>query len=260
MPQMSVLGSDANYLLFLLILTRMSGCILFNPILGRNEIPFPVKSGIAVILSVFTYQILPRQDPMIGSFLALVLAGCRELLIGFMAGFIIQLFLSVFVMSGEAMDMQIGISMSKVYDPSSNISMPLSASVINAMFILMFFATNSHLTLIQVFVRLCSVIPYGDRMIPPDAFKNLAGLFTLMLIYAVKLALPILAVQLISEFGVGLITRAVPQVDIFSMQIQLKLIIGFLAMMILVPSFSDFLQRLMVLMFDNLSGLYGMLK
>ena len=259
MPQMSVLGSDANYLLFLLVLLRMSGCILFNPILGRNEIPFLAKSGMAVILSVFTYQMLPRQDPMIGSFLALVLAGCKELLIGFMAGFIIQLFLSVFIMGGESMDMQIGISMSKVYDPQSNISMPLSASVINTMFILMFFATNSHLTLIQVFVKLCAVVPYGDQMIPVGAFKNLAGLLTLMLIYAVKLALPIVAVQLISEFGVGLITRAVPQVDIFSMQVQLKLIIGFLAMMILVPSFSEFLQRMLVLMFDNLSGLYGML-
>ncbi len=256
---MSILGSNANYLLFLLVFVRMSGCILFNPILGRNEIPFLVKSLIALILSIFTYQILPQQDPMIGSFLVFALAVCKELLIGFMTGFIIQLFLSVLIMGGESMDMQIGISMSKVYDPQSNISMPLSASLLNTMFILMFFATNSHLTLIQVFVKLCAVVPYGDQMIPAAAFKNLAGLFTLMLIYSVKLALPIVAVQLISEVGVGLITRAVPQVDIFSMQVQLKLIIGFLALMVLVPSFSEFLQRMLVLMFDNLSGLYGML-
>lgn len=250
---------DYDFMLLLMIFLRMSGCILFNPILGRSNIPFIIRTGIALMLSLFTYPLVPAQSFEIASFPAFILSGVKELTVGFLVGFILQLFLSVIVMGGETIDFQIGLSMSKVYDPQSNVSMPLSASIINVMFILMFFATNSHLTLMKIFVKFGAIVPYGDQLISADAYKYVAGLFSLMLIYAIKLALPFIAVQMISEIGVGLIMRAVPQIDIFSVEVQVKLLIGFLAMLILVPSFASFLDKMISLLFDNISHVFGML-
>lgn len=250
---------DINFTLLLMIFLRMSGCIQFNPIFGRNNIPVLARVGLTLILSLFTYKIVPPQNLQINSVTVFCLAGIKELLIGFIIGFIIQMFLSVIVMGGEMIDMQIGISMSRIYDPQSNVSMPLSASLINTMFILLFFVSNAHLTLIRIFTQLCVMVPYGDHLIAPNAYQNLVGMFSLMLIYAVKMSLPMVAVQFISEIGVGLITRAVPQIDIFSVQIQLKLMIGFFAMLILVPSYSSFLERMITLMFDNIGNISRML-
>ena len=163
-------------------------------------------------------------------------------------------------MSGEMMDMQIGVSMSQIYDPQSNVSMPVSASLLNAMFFLIFFASNGHLTLLRIFSKLCEVVPYGDGLIRADAWQSLVEMFSLILIYSVKLSMPVVAVELVGEIGVGLMMRAVPEIDVFAVEIQLKVLIGFLAILILVPSFSAFLEKLITLMFDNIVHILAMLS
>ena len=255
----NALDFDYNFTLLLLIFMRMSGCILFNPILGRKNLPALVRIGLSLMLTIFTYPLVPQQDLQISSVLVMALACMKELLIGFVVGFIIEMFLSVIIMGGEQIDMQVGISMSRIYDPQSNLAMPLSASVINAMYLLIFFSSNSHLTLIRIFVRLGMALPYGDQLLSANVFGNLAAMFSLMLIYAAKLALPMIAVQMIAQVGVGLMMRAVPQIDIFTIEIQLKLILGFVTILVLVPPLSDFIEKLISLMFQTISQVYGLM-
>ncbi len=250
---------DYDFTLLLLIFMRMSGCILLNPILGRKNIPIAIKIGLALMLSVFSYKLVPAQTIEISSFLVFFVELLKELFVGFIVGYIIQLFMSVIMIGGESLDMQIGFSMSKIYDPQSNISMPVSGSLINAMFILIFFASNSHLTLIRVFVKLCTMVPYGSLTFKAGLFENLAGLFSLILIYAVKMSLPVLAAELITEIAVGIVMRAVPQIDVFTINIQMKVMIGFVIILLMVPSLSMFLERLITLMFDNINGVFKVL-
>ncbi|WP_277668375.1 flagellar biosynthetic protein FliR [Caproiciproducens galactitolivorans] len=254
------MNMDYDFTLLLFIFMRMSGCILFNPILGRKNLPVILKVGLTLMLSFFSYHLVPAQTIHIASFLVLSISLLKELLIGYIVGYIIQLFLSVIMIGGENMDMQIGISMSRIYDPQSNISMPLSASLMNLTFVLIFFAVNGHLTLIQIFTKLSVMIPYDQFELKPEMTQHLVSLFSLILIYAVKLALPVLAAEFIAEIAVGLIMKAVPQIDVFVINIQVKVILGFLVFLIMVPSLSTFLERLITLMFDNISQVFVMLK
>lgn len=247
---------DYDFTLLLLIFMRMSGCVLFNPILGRKNIPVIIKIGLTLMLSIFSYKLIPPQTIAISSFLVFVVELLKELLVGFLVGYVIQLFLSIVLISGESMDMQIGISMSRIYDPQSNVSMPLSGSLINAMFFLIFFVSNAHLTLIQIFVRLCVMVPYGSLSFHPELFQNMAGLFSMILIYAVKMSFPVLAAELITEIAVGLVMRAVPQIDVFVINIQMKVIIGFVVILVMVPSLSAFIERLITLMFDDINHVF----
>lgn len=254
---MEVNGYQLN--LLLMIFMRMSGCIMFNPILGRRNIPNIFKIGLSLILSLFTYQAIPTKTLQIHSFLTFFLLSIRELFIGFIIGFVLQLFMSVIVMGGEIIDMQTGTAMSKVYDPSSNVSMPLSALLINAMFMLIFFVSNAHITLIKIFIVVCKSLPYGSLYINPNIFKNMVSLFALILTYSVKLAMPMVAVQIISELGVGLIMRAVPQIDIFTIQIQIKIFLGLIVILILVPPLATFIEGLIGAMFSSISDIVTLL-
>ncbi|NLJ31992.1 MAG: flagellar biosynthetic protein FliR [Clostridiales bacterium] len=247
---------DYDFTLLLFIFLRMSGCILFNPIFGRRNLPTVFKVGLSLMLAVFSYQMVPAQSFEIPSFLVFVVEAMKELLVGFIIGFVIQLFLSAILVGGESMDMQIGISMSKVFDPQSNVSMPLTGSMVNAMFIMVFFATNSHLTLIRVFTKLCVMVPYGSLSIHTEMYRELVSMLSLVLIYAVKMSLPILAAELITELAVGLVMRAVPQIDVFVINIQLKVIIGFIILLVMVPPLAAFLERLITLMFDQISHVF----
>jgi len=248
---------DYDFTLLLLVFMRMLGCVLFNPILGRKNVPAILKIGLTLMLSVFSYQMVPKQAIEISSYIVFFVTLLEQLLIGMMVGFVIQLFMSVIMISGENIDMQIGISMSKIYDPQSNVSMPLSSSLINAMFILIFFITNAHLTLIRIFTQLCIMVPYqGALVFKPAMFQEIVGMFSLVLIYSVKMALPVLAAELITEIAVGLIMKAVPQIDVFVINIQLKVLIGFVVILIMVPALSNFLERIISLMFDNINHIF----
>lgn len=248
-----------NFTLLLLIFMRMTGCIVFNPILGRRNIPVVVRVGLTLMLSVFSYQIIPAQQIDLGTVLIFAITMLRELMIGFLIGFVIQMFLAVILISGENMDMQIGISMSKIYDPQSNVSMPVSGSLINGMFFLLFFATGAHLTLIKIFIKLCVVVPYGTVAIDPQVFSQLVELFQLILIYAVKMSLPMMAAQLITEFAIGLVMRAVPKLNIFVINIQIKVILGFAILFLMAGPLASFLERLITLMFDQVDKIFQLL-
>ncbi len=247
---------DYDFTLLFMIFMRMTGCIIFNPIFGRKNIPAIFNIALTLLLTVFVYGFLPdTQAIQISSVAIFIIIMLKELIIGFMIGFIINLFLSTLILAGEMMDMQIGISMSKIYDPASNVSMPVSASIINAMLMIIFFLTNSHLTLIEVFTHAGQAIPYGDLVIAPEVFEELALMFSKILIYSVKMSMPILAAELIAEMGVGIIMKAVPQINVFVVNLQLKIIIGFL----LIPPFASFIERLFSLMFDAINHMLSAL-
>lgn len=252
---------DYNFTLLLFIFLRLSGCILFNPIFGRRNVPTTVKTGLSLILTIFTYGLLQNpQDVVATTVVAVVILGAKELLIGFIIGFIINLFMSALIVAGDVMDMQVGLSMSKIYDPASNVSMPVTASVINVMLMVIFFLSNGHLTLIQIFTYSADILPFGAFTITPDVYKSIALLFQTVLIYAVKLSMPILAAEIITEMGVGLMMKAVPQINVFVVNIQLKVLIGLLMMVLLVPAFAGFVERLLTVMFDNIAGFLAVLS
>ncbi|MFA0815042.1 MAG: flagellar biosynthetic protein FliR [Anaerofustis sp.] len=241
-----------NFTVLLLIIMRLSGCILLNPIFGRKSIPVIYRIGLVLFISYFVYKAIPMQTIQISTLPTLMIALVKEFVMGYFFGFIIQLFVSVVMIAGEVIDMQMGVSMSKVYDPQSNVSMAMSASFLNIMFMLIFFAINGHLTLIRIFIFSFGVIPLGDMTFQPELFRQMAGMLTYILIYAVKLAMPILAAELITEIGVGIIMKAVPQINVFVVNLQLKVLLGFVVMLVLAPPFASFLERIILLMYDKM--------
>lgn len=231
---------------------------MFNPIFGRKNIPATFKVGLTLLMTLFVYGAVPLDQTLaIPSVVVFVVVMVKELVFGFLIGFMMNLFLSTLILAGEFMDMQIGISMSKIYDPASNVSMPVSASLLNAMLMVVFFLTNGHLTLIQVFYHSASAIPFGELVLSDVLFKNLALMFSDILVYSIKMSMPLLAAELITEMGVGLIMKAVPQINVFVVNLQLKIIIGFIMLFLLVPTFAAFIERLFALLFDRINLVLG---
>lgn len=243
---------------FLLIFARMGGCIFFNQIFGRGNLPAMYRISLSLMLAITVYGLLPVQEAIVvGSMLAYGILIVKELLIGFLIGHIISLFFSVVVIGGEVIDLQIGMSMSQIYDPHSNVSVGVTGRFLNVFTLLLFFSAGGHMALIQIFVTSCKLINIGSFSIPREVFFNLTELFSKILIYSMKLALPIMAVEIITEAGIGILMKAIPNIQVFSVNIQLKLFIGFMLIIVLVPSFSAFIENLLTVMFetikDNLS-------
>lgn len=248
-----VINEDLTYFIF--ILARMTGCLMFSQIFGRGNIPMIFQIGLSIMLSIAVQGALPSNNILeVNLLIEYIVLLLKELFVGFIIGHIIRMFFSVVVITGEFNDMQIGLSMAKIYDPKSNISMGISATTLNIFLMLMFFSVGGHINLIKIFITSCKVLPVGRIVFSPELFMSLTELFSSILIFAVKLSIPILAVEFITEVGVGIMMKAVPQIHLFVVNIPLKIIVGFTTMIILVPSLASFLERLLTLMFDAIQN------
>lgn len=240
-----------NYLRFLLVMLRFTGMIFFNPIFSRQNVPGMVRAGLAFTLAILVSPSVSADLPEVYllEFLYLVI---KELLVGLAAGTIFRLFLSAILVGGDKIDMQIGISMAKAFDPASNTSIAMSAQYINIMFYMTFFLSGAHLTLIRLTARSFEILPLGSYLINPDSLYLIPELFGLILLLAIKLALPMIVVEVIVTFAVGMIMRIVPQINVFVLNIQIKLIVGIVLLVLLVPSFMGYVENLIVLCYENI--------
>jgi flagellar biosynthetic protein FliR len=240
---------------FLLIFARMSGCIFFNHIFGRGNLPNIFKISLSILLAVTVYGLLPPAgDIMFSSVLAYGIAIMKEIFIGYIIGYIMSSFFSIAVIGGEIIDLQIGMSMSQIYDPHSNLSSGVSGRFLNILMMLLFFSAKGHITLIQIFITSCKLIGIGSFGVPQDLFFNMAELFSQVLIFSLKLALPILAVEIITETGIGILMKAIPNIEVFSVNVQLKIFIGLFLTMTLVPSYSSFIENVLTIMFESVES------
>lgn len=241
-----------DYLLFLLVFLRFTGAFFFNPLLGRRNIPVNIRAGLALLCALAVVGTLNGGTLHIDGWMELVLAGVKELLIGLVAGYVLNLLLSVAVISGELIDLQLGVSMSKIYDPQSNISMPLSATLLNLMLVLTFFLSNGHLTLIRVMALSFRVLPPGTALLGMEFGRYLAQLVGLVLVLGLKIALPVIALEMLGEFGMGVLMRSAPQMNIFSVGLQIRVLLGLGLMLALVPVFARVMDNLTGLFFEKL--------
>ncbi|MBO6229871.1 MAG: flagellar biosynthetic protein FliR, partial [Ruminiclostridium sp.] len=147
-----------------------------------------------------------------------------------------------------------GLGMAKAYDPATGVTMPVFGNYYYYLFILYFFLTNGHLTYLKLFELSFDTIPIGYAM--TDNTINLAYIIVMymgtVMELALKFAMPILAVELIVEFCMGVIMKAVPTIQIFVLNVHIKLIMGFVVLLAAARPMSEFVEKLFGILWENL--------
>ena len=241
---------------FLLVLCRISGIFTFNPIFGRNNVPNSIKAFMSVALSVVMLYSLGAGAavPEFSGALGFALVVIKELFVGAVLGLFTNLILTVLLYAGEIIDTEIGLGMAKAYDPATGVTMPVFGNFYYYIFILYFFLTNSHLSYIRLFAVSYETIPIGYAFT-----DNTIDLLYIIVMYmgnvmtlAIKFAMPILATEMITEVCMGIIMKAIPTIQIFVLNVHLKLIIGFIVIIAGARPMSEFIDKLFGILFENL--------
>lgn len=247
-----------NFFAFLLVTARVSGIFTFNPIFSRQNVPARVKVGSTLVMSMVTMAYMGNSLVYTESgFFPLVMNLGKELVVGLILGFFVNLILTVIIYAGEVMDTQIGFGMAKAMDPMTGIQMPLFANMFYYLFVLYFFIVGGHLKYVELFVKSYDILPFGYSFTPDtlNLVRFIVDYLGVVLTLAVKFAMPILAAELITEFIIGVMMRAVPTIQIFVLNIQLKIVVGLLVLLATAKPLSDFLEYLLSLMFRNLDNM-----
>lgn len=157
--------------------------------------------------------------------------------------------------AGYIIDYQIGLSMATVYDPQSNAQMPITGSVYQAWMIMLFFAVDGHLALMKILLTSAEIVPYGGIVLTQGLALKIIDIFLECVSMGVKLALPMIAAEFLVEMGVGILNKVVPQISIFVINIQMKLIVGLGLLALLYAPAGEFIEKIMTTMMKTVQGI-----
>jgi flagellar biosynthetic protein FliR len=247
-------GDMNNYMVFMFVAIRISGAIFFNPIFGRRNVPSMVKIGLALGIALCAWGKLGNVSMMDYTTLMIMVSMVKELAIGYAMGAVVQFFLAIFHIGGGVMDLQMGLGMASLYDPTTGSQISVTGNMMTTMYTLIFFITNSHMRLIGIAVKSFDVIPIGFGTISPKIGIYMIELFGFILAYALQLALPLIVTQFIVEVAVGILMRVVPNINVFVVNLQVKLGVGVIVILSIIHVLARYLEKLNAIMLENIQG------
>lgn len=237
---------------FMLIFARMAAMILFNPVLSRKNAPNMVRMGLVLSLTIILLPTI-STDHLVGmTDVDVVLAIFMEVLVGFILGFVFQIYYYLLLFAGDFMDMQFGLSMAKLYDPSTSIQMSISGTFLTILFTLYFFSTGCHAVLFRVFFSSYELLPIGVRTINPEIGRHIYSMFADGMLIIAKLVMPFLVAEMILEAAMGVMMKLVPQIHVFVINIQFKMLLGMSLLFLFAVPISRFMEKYLAIVFDSL--------
>ena len=245
---------DMNqYMIFLFASCRVAGMIFFNPIFGRKSIPNVLKVGLTLVIALNAVYEIGNISVINYTTIELMLAMLKEFAVGLTIGFIMQLFLSVFHIGGELIDLQMGFSMASMYDPTSKANISLTGNIMTSMYILLFFISNSHLALMNIVIKSFQVVPIGLQPISTRLSVFFIELFACILAYAVQLSMAIVVTEIIVEVAVGILMRLVPNINVFVVNLQIKILVGLVVLLTIIPALAKYMTMINSIMMERIA-------
>lgn len=227
--------------LFIYISARMSGFVLFTPLLSRASIPGYFKAGFIMLLSVSVGYAYTGTVTTPGTLLELMIKILLEMGLGFMVGIIMQMFFYIPALAGTVMDEQMGLAMAQTYNPSFQGNLTPSANMLNTFAMLLFFAANGHYTLLRLMLTSGELVPFGAVAFGEATAERVVEIFVDCTLLAIKLCMPILAAEFMGQVGMGVLMKVIPQINVFAINIELKVLVGTVILFLLLSSFSEYL-------------------
>ncbi len=239
-------------MVYILVFCRMVGVLGFNPILSRRNVPTQFTMALCLGLSLLISPGLMATMRPVTNTLSLVMGIGAELLVGLVWGLIFQTFYFMLFMAGDVIDMGLGLSMAKVFDRNANIQMSLSGNLFNLIFVLFLFVTNSHLVLIRLAAASYEIVGLGGAVLNTNLSLFMIDMFLQAFSLAIRLVLPFVAASFTVEITMGILMKLVPQINVFSIHFQMKVIMGLILLFVFSLPVSGFIDNYIDIIFQQM--------
>jgi flagellar biosynthetic protein FliR len=250
---MEILNVYLNRLdLLILVLVRMTGLFVIVPIFSARNIPTYVKIGLAFIISIIiTSTMKPVDLTYYGSTLMYSVLIFKEFVVGVIIGFVSYLIFSSIFMAGQIVDTQIGFGMVNVFDPISNVQLPVTGNFYYIVSLLIFLMADGHHILLAGIFRSYDVLPIGTAVFNTSLIGTFTKLMGEIFIIGFKIAAPVVLAVLVTDIGLGILTKTMPQLNVYVIGMPLKIFLGLLIIMIVMPAFAGVIDVLKTGMYND---------
>lgn len=220
---------------YLLAFARIGTMLMLLPGLGEMSVPVRLRLTVALVL---TAVIMPLHRPayqidlnMMGPVLALL---AQEMLVGFLLGVTARLTMSALQVAGAIVAQQLGLGFVTAVDPTQGQQGVIIGNFLTLLGVTMLFATNLHHLLIGALDASYTLFRPGEIPLTGDmaalATQTISGAFRV----AMQLSAPFLVFGMLFNLGLGLLSRLMPQMQVFFVAMPLSILAGLLILVFVV--------------------------
>ncbi|MFT5224625.1 MAG: flagellar biosynthetic protein FliR [Polaribacter sp.] len=225
---------------------RIGAMIMAMPILGTRMVPTRIKIITTFVISIVVLPLLPPVPEVEALSLPGLYISVQQILIGFAMGFTLQLVFGALMIAGEVIAMSMGLGFASMIDPNNGVSVPVIAQLLVIVGTLLFLALGGHLMLIQLVVNSFQSLPIAPTGIERESFWAIASWGSQMFIGAIWVAIPAIVSMLVVTLALGVMTRAAPQLNIFSVGFPITMFLGFIIIMLILPGILPRFNQMML--------------
>ena len=246
---------------FLMILVRVATFVSIAPFFGMNNTPNRVKIGFSACVAIVLYQVIqPKEVLEYSGVIEFAIIILKEGITGLLIGFAANICNSIIVFSGKVIDMEIGLAMAQMYDPTTKSPSGLTGTMYNYFIMMLLLATNMHHYILRALVDTFQIIPINGAVFD---WAHISGsLITYMsdlMVIGFRIVLPIFACNMILSCILGIMAKVAPQMNMFAVGMQIKILMGLGIMfltVVLLPDISNFIfsemKRMIVSMIEGM--------
>lgn len=237
---------DIEY--FILILVRITSFVFIAPFFGMSNTPQRTKLGLSIFLTLVFYNILPEMDVSYKTLMEYSTIVVKEAITGLLIGFAAYICSNIILFSGRMIDTDIGLSMASMFDPTTRQQTTITGSLYNNLMMLLMLVSGMHIFFISALKDSFTLIPIGKMTINTTMYETMLGFLTSYFIIGFRIVLPIFVSILILNCALGIMTKVAPQIHMFAIGIQIKVLGGLVILFLTVsmlPVISEFIFDLM---------------
>jgi flagellar biosynthetic protein FliR len=225
---------------FLLILVRVASFVFICPFFGGRQTPNMVKIGFSMLLSIMLYGAVPINPPDYNTVMGYTVIVLKEVMVGFLIGYAVQICEMIAAFAGTVADMQIGLSMVNIFDPSTNENVTITGSLYSQVLTMMLIVTGMYQYILRALVDTYTLIPVNGAVINTDRMLEAILIFLRdYIVIGFRICLPIFIITFITNVILGVLAKVSPQMNMFAVGIQIKIIVGLCIMFITVTMLND---------------------
>ena len=228
MVSFEILQYDIEH--YLLILVRIASFMVTAPVFSiASTTPRRIKIGFAAAIAFLVFPLIPREEIIyetIWQFAAIIL---EEAAVGVIIGFMANICINILSFAGRIIDTEIGFAMATQFDPTTRDQVSITGTLYMYFVMFLLLVTNMYQYVVRAIIDSYELIPVNGVQI------SISRLLELMLKYAAdcfiigfRIVLPFFTVMLLLNVILGILAKIAPQMNMFVVGMQLKVLTGLL--------------------------------
>ncbi|MES9989528.1 MAG: flagellar biosynthetic protein FliR [Candidatus Thiodiazotropha endolucinida] len=233
-------------------MVRISAMLVAIPLFSSRQIPARFRLFMMILITLLVAPTLPPQpqaDVLSHTGFIILL---QQILIGVMMGFILQMVFGALVFGGQVIAYSMGLGFASMVDPANGVQVPVVAQFYLILATLLFLIFNGHLLSIELIADSFETMPVAMDGLSRNGLLEVVAWGSRLFTGGLLIALPIVGAMLMVNMGMGVVMRAAPQLNIFSIGFPITMLLGFALIWVTLPNVFSVFNELLDEAFQHL--------